>query len=205
MSTTNTTGSKAKPNANPARLMIGPARFSYANIFKARAVEAGGDESFSVTLLIPKFLEDGKTVNPLIAKIEATIAVAAEEGKKSKFGGKEAKNIPNFKWPLHDGDEEKPGEPAYEGMMYVNARNARKPGVLFLKDGAKIPATDESEVYSGSWGYATVTFFPFDKKGKGIGASLGNILKTKDDDRLAGGPSAEQDFADFEEDGNDML
>lgn len=189
----------ATTTENKARLIIGPARLSYANIFKARAVEAGGEEAFSVTLLIPK------TDTALVAKIEAAIATAAEDGKKTKFKGKDPKTIANFKWPLHDGDDEKPGEPAYEGMMFLNARNPRKPGVLFLKDGAKIPATDESEVYSGSWGYVSVQFFAFDTKSKGIGTSLQNILKTKDDDRLAGGPSAEQDFADFTETGDDML
>lgn len=196
-----TSGSNAS-TPSKARVMIGLARFSYANLFKARAVNEGDKEAYSVTLLIPK------SDKGMIKKIEDAVMFAANEGKKAKFEGKDPKDIPKFKWPLHDGDEEKPGEPAYEGMMFINCRNERKPGVLVRKDGTNIEATEE-DVYSGSYGYATVMFFAFNKKGKGIGASLQNVLKTKDGERLAGGPSAEADFAEFSEEdidnGDDML
>lgn len=182
---------------DPTRLMVGPARLSYANLFTPRAVEVGGAESYSVTLLIPK------TNVTLIKQIKECIEVATAKGIKDVWKG--VKPGPSvFKYPLHDGDEEKPGEAAYAGMMYINARNSKKPGVLMQQDGAKIPG-DENNVYSGCYAYATVQFFPFDKKGKGVGASLQNVLKTKDGERLAGGPSAEADFADFAEAGDDMM
>jgi len=179
------------------RIMVGPARFSYMNAFTPRAVNDGDKEAYSVTLLIPK------TEVALIKKIKEGIEIATEAGIKKLWKG--VKPGPSvFKYPLHDGDVEKPDQEAYAGMMFVNARNTKKPGVLMRVDNNNVPGTEEA-VYSGSYGYATVQFFPFDKKGKGVGCSLQNILKTKDGERLAGGASAEEDFAGFEEAGDDML
>ena len=55
---------------------------------------------------------------------------------------------------------------------------------------------------------ASVNFYAFNASGnRGIACSLQNLFKTRDGDRLAGGASAESDFADefeneFEDDGD---
>jgi hypothetical protein len=54
------------------------------------------------------------------------------------------------------------------------------------------------DFYSGCWGAVTLNFFPYDSKGnKGVGAGLNNVIKTRDDERLSGGSSADADFGDM--------
>ena len=51
------------------------------------------------------------------------------------------------------------------------------------------------DIYSGMYGRVTLNFFAFNSNGnKGIGCGLGNVLKTKDGEPLAGGSTAAQDF-----------
>lgn len=177
------------------KLMIGKVRFSYANVHTPSSV---GDEppAYSIVLLIPK--KD----KSLVEKVKAAINAAKEEGKVSKWKNK----IPgDLKITLHDGDEEKPDQEVYAGHYFINARNKRKPGIMLRVNGNNEPLVNTDDFYSGCYGWATVNFFPYDNKGKGVGASLGNLLKTEDGERLAGGASAEEDFADFTDTGDDMM
>jgi hypothetical protein len=53
-----------------------------------------------------------------------------------------------------------------------------------------------SNIYSGMYGRVTIRFFGYSNSGnKGIGCGLGNILKTRDGEPLAGNTSAASDFA----------
>jgi len=66
-----------------------------------------------------------------------------------------------------------------------------------LGKNALVQITDEEEVYSGCYGYASVNFFAFNTAGnKGVAAGLNNVLKTRDGDYLGSRVSAEADFAD---------
>lgn len=175
------------------KVITGKVRFSYVNIFKSRAFQAGQDAKYSVCLLIPK--EDKATIK----KIKAAIDAAVQDGISSKWGGKKPANL---KQPLRDGDAERADEaPEYEGMYFLNCNSTRKPGIVD-KDLNEI--LDPDEVYSGCWGRASINFFPFNTNGnKGVGVGLDNIQKLKDDDRLgAARASAESDFGgdDFEDD-----
>ena len=165
------------------KVITGKVRFSYVHAFQPSSMEEGGKEKYSTCLLIPK--KDKKTLE----KVSKAIDAALEEGKKSKFGGK---TPPNLKTPLRDGDEERPDDPSFEGMMFVNANSDRKPGIV---DADVEPILDQSEFYSGCYGRASVTFYPFSVSGnKGIACGLNNLQKLEDGERLAGGPSAEEDF-----------
>lgn len=157
------------------KVITGKVRFSYVNIFKSRAFQAGQDAKYSVCLLIPK--EDKATIK----KIKAAIDAAVQDGISSKWGGKKPANL---KLPLRDGDAERADEaPEYEGMYFLNCNSTQKPGIVD-KDLNEI--LDPDEVYSGCWGRASINFFPFNTNGnKGIGVGLNNIQKLKDDDRLA--------------------
>lgn len=169
------------------KVITGKVRFSYVNIFKSRAFQSDQDAKYSVCLLIPK--EDKTTVK----KIKAAIEEAIQEGIASKWGGKKPANL---KLPLRDGDDERAEEaPEYEGMCFLNANSTQKPGIVD-KDLNEI--LDPDEVYSGSWGRASINFFPFNTNGnKGVGVGLNNIQKLKDGDRLgAARASAESDFDD---------
>lgn len=177
------------------KVITGRVRFSYVHIFKSRAFQSGQDAKYSICLLIPK--EDKVTIK----KIRAAIEEAIQEGIASKWGGKKPRNL---KLPLRDGDDERADEaPEYEGMLFLNANSAQKPGIVD-KDLNEI--LDPDEVYSGCWGRASINFYPFDSNGnKGVGVGLNNIQKMKDDDRLgAARASAEDDFGDSFEDEDDF-
>ena len=175
------------------KVITGKVRFSYVNIFKSRAFQAGQDAKFSVCLLIPK--SDKKTVKAIRAAVEEAI----QDGISSKWSGKKPANL---KLPLRDGDAERAEEaPEYEGMYFLNATSNQKPGIVD-KDLNEI--LDPDEVYSGCWGRASINFYPFNSNGnKGVGVGLNNVQKLQDDDHLgAARASAESDFGgeDFDDD-----
>ena len=170
---------------------LGEVRFSYAYVFKARQGEDGKEDKYSVCVMIPK--SDTSTLDLL----KEIIAAAEQKGKTSKWGGKIPAKRSN---PLRDGDEEEKGE-EFEGMMFFNCSSTKAPGIRVLDDGKIVEAMDEDDFYSGCWGAVTVNAFPYDTSGnKGVGLALNNLIKTRDDERLAGGSTAEEDFGDLEED-----
>ena len=167
------------------KVITGKVRFSYVNIFKSRAFQAGQDAKYSVCLLIPK--EDKATIK----KIKAAIDAAVQDGISSKWGGKKPANL---KLPLRDGDAERADEaPEYEGMYFLNCNSTQKPGIVD-KDLNEI--LDPDEVYSGCWGRASINFFPFNTNGnKGIACGLNNLQKIRDGEPLGGKSSAASDFS----------
>ena len=169
------------------KVITGKVRSSYANVFEAKAIEEGQKPKFSVSLLIDKNTKAGKAT---IKKIEDAVKAALEEGK-AKFGGKIP---PTWKNPLRDGDEERPDDENYEGMMFVNANSDRRPGLVDEDLNAII---DPEDFYSGCYGRASVNFYAFNVSGnKGIACGLNNLQKLEDGERLSGGASAEDDFGD---------
>ncbi len=170
------------------KVITGKVRFSYAHVFEPHALEEGQTPKYGVSILIDK--KDKKTLK----KIKDAIEAAKEEGK-AKFGGKIPKNL---KTPLRDGDEEREDSPEYEGKMFINANSNRKPGVVYknLED-----IIDRDEFYSGCYGRASINFYAFNTAGnKGIACGLNNLQKLEDGERLSGGPTAEEDFGDFDDD-----
>lgn len=177
---------------NPTRVITGEVRLSYANLFEAKSIQ-GSKPKYSVSLIIPK--SDQTT----LAKIEAAIDAAIEAGI-GKFGGKRP-NKAALKLPLRDGDTERDDE-AYANSMFVNANSTTPPQVV---DETLAPILDRSQVYSGCYARASITFYAFNTNGnKGIACGLGNIQKIRDGEPLGGGHvSAEEDFAAFTTTGGD--
>lgn len=178
---------------NPLRVVTGPeTRWSYANVWEPKAIN-GGTPKFSVSLIIPK--SDTKTVDAIKAAIEA----AYLEGQtKLKGNGKIVPPLVALKKPLRDGDEERPDDEAYANSYFINANNTSAPGVV---DKNCNPILDRSEVYSGVYGRAAISFYAFNSNGnKGIACSLDNLQKIKDGEHLGGKPSAEDDFASEDDD-----
>ena len=170
------------------KIVTGLVRFSYLHVWEPVAIQEGQDKKYSVSLIIPK--SDKVTVN----KIKAAIEAAKESGKATKFGGK----IPaaNFNIPLRDGDVERPEDPAYANSYFINANAKTKPGVV---DKDCNPIMNQDDVYSGCYGRASVTFYPFNTSGnKGIAAGLNHIMKLKDGESLGGRSTAENDFAEVD-------
>lgn len=173
----------------------GKCRFSYANLTKAVAIQGRGEPKFSVCLLIPK------SDKASIKKIQDAIDAAVEQGLANikDWPGRTSQKFWN---PLQDGDRDKPGKPEYKGMMFVNAKSGTRPNIV---DKEKQEILDTTEIYSGMWGRASISFFPYSQSGGiGVGAGLNNVQKLADDKPFTGRSSPDEDFADDWEDEDDI-
>ena len=163
------------------KFITGKVRFSYANVFQP-AETPNGTLKYSVSILIPK--SDKETVTRFQKAFEETKAANA-----NYFGGSVPKLL---KGGLRDGDAEKE-DPVYAGHYFINASSNEKPGVV---DADLNPVLDQSEFYSGCYGRASITLYPYDTSGsKGIAAGLNNVQKLEDGEKLGGATSAAADFA----------
>ena len=179
----------ANKNAvNPAKVITGVCRLSYANIWQAKSIN-GGAPKYSASVLIPK--GDTKTV----AKVKAAIQAAYEEGEgKLKGNGKTAPSLASLKTPFRDGDTERPDDEAYAGHWFINANSNTAPGVV---DANREPIYDTSEIYSGVYARVSLSFYTFNSNGnRGIACALQNIQKVRDGEALGGKSKAEDDFND---------
>ncbi len=151
-------------------------------------VDNGGTPKYSVSLIIPK--SDTKTV----AKLKAAIEAAYREGEsKLKGNGKTVPPLAAIKNPLRDGDTERPDDDAYANAYFINANATTAPGIV---DADRNPILTRSEVYSGVYGRASISFYAFNSNGnKGIACGLNNLQKVRDGEPLGGKASAESDFA----------
>jgi len=167
------------------KVVTGKVRFSYAHVHEPHAIEEGQTKKYSVSILIPK--KDKATLN----KINNAIGVAYEQGKSEN----KLPTLAVCKTPLRDGDEEKPDNEEYEGMMFMNASSYNKPQIV---DENTEPIMSKEQFYSGCFGRASVNFYAYGKKvpSKGIACGLNNLQFLEDGENLAGsGSSAADDFA----------
>lgn len=172
-------------------IRLGEVRFGYVNVFTPRKNEDGTDGKYSVQILIPK--GDKQAVK----LIEDAVNAAKTSGVSSKWNGK-MPPASKLKTPLRDGDDEFPDDAVYEGMYFMNASTATKPGVRVLENGTMSEALDSDDFYSGCYGCVTVNMFPYNTSGNvGVAAGLNNLIKTRDGERLSGGHTAEEDFNDL--------
>jgi hypothetical protein len=171
------------------KVLTGEVRLSYANLLSPRAQSPGATPKYSVSLLIPK--TDTATIEDIRASIEA--AAQAAQGKK--WNGYRPPNIYSI---LHDGDGTKDNGKPYgdecKGCYVINATSNQQPDVVHQSN-IKAKLFTDDDVYSGMYGRVTVNFYGYSQPQKiGIGCGLGNIMKTRDGERLSGGASAESDF-----------
>lgn len=174
-------------NKNPMKVITGKdTRWSYANVWEPKAVN-GGTPKYSVSLIIPK--SDTVTVQ----KINDAIKAAYNEGQaKLKGNGRSVPALSVIKTPLRDGDTERPDDLAYAGCYFVNANATSAPGIV---DVDRNPILTRSEVYSGVYGRASISFYAFNSNGnKGIACGLNNLQKIRDGEPLGSKVSAEVDF-----------
>jgi len=179
--------SKNVKPVNPMKVITGPeTRWSYANVWEPKSIN-GGTPKYSVSLIIPK--SDTRTV----AKIKAAIEAAYKEGEaKLKGNGKTVPALSILKTPLRDGDLERPDDAAYANAYFINANATTAPGIV---DADRNPIMSRSEVYSGVYGRASITFYAFNSSGnKGIACGLNNLQKVRDGEPLGSKASAESDF-----------
>lgn len=178
---------------NPTKVITGPdTRWSFANVWEPKSIN-GGTPKYSVSLIIPK--SDTKTVE----KIKAAIEAAYKEGEsKLKGNGRSVPALSAIKNPLRDGDTERPDDEAYANSYFINANSATAPGIV---DANCSPILERSEVYSGVYGRASISFYAFNSNGnKGIACGLNNLQKIRDGEPLGGRTRAEDDFATDDDD-----
>ncbi len=174
---------------DPMKVLTGEVRLSYCNLTTPRVSQQGGEPKYTVTLLIPK--TDAATK----ADIDAAIQAAAVEALAKVWNGVRP---PQLRIPIYDGDSVRPsGVPFGEeckGHWVMAASTKNKPQVVGMDNiNCDLSPLD---IYSGMYARVTVRFFGYSNNGnKGVGCGLGNVMKTRDGERLAGGASAASDFA----------
>lgn len=166
------------------KVITGKVRFCYSNVFEPQVMNEGDTPKYNICILIPK--SDTKTLDKIKKAIEA-----AKVAGKAKIADKNGKIPSTLKMPLRDGDEERSDDPAYEGMMFINASSTRKPTIV---DKDLNPIMSQEEFYSGCYGRASINFYAFNVQSKGIAAGLNNLQKLADGEPLAGGSTADEDF-----------
>lgn len=180
------------------KLILKNVRFSYVRVFEAEQYQGVGEFHYSVTLLIPK------TDTALVKQINDAVKAEAQDyfSRDPKFKGQ----VPaNFKSPLRDGDApEKEGQAGYEGCYYITAKRKEEHGKPIVIDKSKQPITVKEDMYSGSWGVASISIYGYNMSSdnRGITAGLNGIQKVTDDDRLDGGSSV-NDFEDLSDENDD--
>lgn len=173
-------------------------RISYANLFEPKGFD-GSKPVFSASLIIPK--DDKRT----LAQIQSAIEAAYQNGLyKLRGTSKVLPALADINTPLNDGDKKRPNDPAYANAYYINAKNADQPKLF---DADCKPVIDRSEIYSGIFGRASITFYAYNRNGnRGIACSLLGIQKVADGKPLGGSVCTADDFAmDEADDGEDFL
>ena len=176
----------------PKAITIENVRFSYCNLFQAKAPfnNPGGDPKFSVTILVPKANTAAK------ALIDQAIQEALNEGVSTRWNGVMP---PQPSICVHDGDGPRPSDGSSFGAeckgMWVFTASCKAERPPFVVDANVQPIIDPTQVYSGMWGNASVTFFPYNAAGKkGVGCGLNGVQKVRDDTALGGSVTAQDAF-----------
>lgn len=165
-------------------------RVSYPNLFRARKNDLNGKDEYSVVALFPK--------NADLSKVKAAI----QEAVIKKWGSDKKKWPAGLRTPLRDqkergkeNDEGKLVLPAgyEEGALFLNLKTERKPGLVGLNVEAII---DETEIYAGCYGRASINAYAYDQKGnKGVAFGLVNFQKMGDGDPISGVTKPQDDFS----------
>lgn len=188
-------------NPLPAtRVVTGESRLSFVHLFTPYVNPNSTDKTpkYSTTILIPK--SDTATMQRIYAAINAAVAAGVPKVW--------ATHPAQPQTPIWDGDGvRKSGEafgPECKGHWVITASTKARydaNGTLLTEYAPKVvdigrqPIINQSEVYSGMYAQVSMNFFAYSNSGnKGIGAGLGNVMKTRDGESLAGGKTAEEDF-----------
>lgn len=176
---------------NSTKVVTGKVRFSFVNVFEARAFGENQAPKYSVMLLIPK--SDVSTV----ARIKKAIDAAAQNGLATKFGGK-MPAIVKTTFKDADVDTDQDGNlfatkwPYAANHYVINVSTKNQPQVV---DAELNPIINPTEFYSGCYGRASINFFAYNNNGnKGISAGLNNLQKLEEGESLGSVSSPEEDF-----------
>lgn len=174
------------------KVLTGEVRLDFVHLEQpyANPKTPGAEAKYSVTLYIPK------TDTATKADLDAAMAAAYEKGVREKWNG----NRPQMRNAIiYDGDGVRPNGSAFgeaaKGcwVMTASSKSNIKPQVVDISNiNVELAPQD---VYSGMYARVTLNFFPYAGQSMGVGAGLGNVMKTRDGEALGGGASAASDFA----------
>ena len=164
------------------KIVLKNVRFSYCNLFKARAMDENAKPKFSVSLIIPK---DHPQLPEVKAAIKAETEVKWPDPKKRPGG------LHN---PLRDGDADRPNDEAYAGSFFINSSaNVDYPPGVF--DYEKRKVEDLTYWNSGDYGNASVNFYSFDVSAKkGVACGLNGVQFIRKGEPLGGRGNVAADF-----------
>jgi hypothetical protein len=158
--------------AENIQITVTNARLSYANIFRAKAMEGStGEPKFSCVFLLDKKqnAKDIKTIQDAIAKL-------VKEGLKGKHPGAE-------KVCLKDGSVKADTDGYGPEVMFVSAGNVKRP-VIVNRDRSPL-AEEDGKPYSGCYVNGVFNLWVQDNKyGRRINASLTHVQFVKDGEQF---------------------
>jgi hypothetical protein len=174
-------------------------RVSYPNLDKPSKMEGSdGEPKFGITGLFT-----AASFTPQDAERWKALRIGSVVALREKFAekafGPDKKIIPSYKMPFHDGNE-KPNTDGYgAGVTFFRMANKNPPGIARVSGGVKTKI-DWSEIYAGCYARASISFWAYDNKSKGVAVNLHNVLWIGDGTRFGNaGPSVENDFTDLSE------
>ena len=159
-------------------LLSPKARCAFVTLLQAKSFE-DGEAKFSVVLVFDKAAQ----ATPEYKRMEAAADKCAAEkwpaGLPAKFNG-----------PFRPSSEKPEYLPA--DCTFISISSKLKPQCVDA-DGTDLFET--SELYSGIYGRASLTVYPYDKKGnKGVAFGLNNFQKLGEGEPMSNRPSAASDF-----------
>ena len=183
-------GLKIMAIGEATNVTTGEVRLSFVHLFKPYAFQAGQEEKYSTTILLPK------TDTATKARIDAAIQAAKQKGASGAWNGVVPPVVPD---PIWDGDGVKQdgtpfGQECKNHWVFTARSNPDYPPEVVDQFGN--PIINHSDVYSGCYALVNVEFYPYNFNGKkGVGCSLGPVKKMRDGEALGGAaPTAAQAF-----------
>lgn len=165
------------------------ARLSYCHLDAPWSNSEDIEKKYCVSAIVSK--KDTATVEALRKAVETAIT----EGTPKVFKGKRPNvKASTFKYPLKDGDNERPDDEVYADSIFISC-NSKTPVATLNRSKEKI---DPKDIYSGCYGLVSVNFFPFATGSSGVGAGLNAVLKYADGEPLGGNTDGSRDFDDIE-------
>lgn len=165
-------------------------RVSFPNLFEPQSMNGGKAKYGLSAVWTPADFTD------LDKKRWAAIKKAMDEESIRAFK-KSVKDLPaNFKKGLRNGNE-KELEGYGPGTVFASLTTNLRPGVIDID---KTPIGPEhgndSLIYPGMYGRATVNVYSYSNEGKGIALGLMNFQRVRDGERLDSRTDAANDFED---------
>lgn len=154
-----------------SRIKTSKFRVSFCAVFKPEAMDPKKDEpKYSLTMMFEKD-------DPFLKTIENEIKRAIKE----EWGSKAPKTL---KICLRDGAEKGHIDGFSDDVKFITARSKYKPGLV---DSDLNDIFEEEEFYGGCYARASIEIYAYNNPtNKGVSATLYNIQKLEDGDRLGG-------------------